>query len=117
MIGPAGCGSRKPSSPSNEQVRVTGLPGYRIACDLYCGTPKRLHTEAIDPCKRKVSTSLVCGSQKADMQRVDQASLRAILTLRRPMVHSLQGGWMQPTLKLTAIVQGIWAGGLRSLAG
>jgi hypothetical protein len=101
----------------NEQVRVAGLPGYRIACDLYCGTPKWLDTEEIDPCKRTASTSVVCRSQGTDLPRVDQASWRGILTLRLPMVHSLQGGWMQPTLKLTAIVQGIKAGGLRSLAG
>ena len=117
LTGTVGCASRKPSSPLNEQVGVADLPGYQIGCDLYCGTPKRLDFEEIDPCRRNASTSVACRSQGTDLPRVDQASWRGILTLRRPMVHWLQGGWMQPTLKLNAIAPGIRAGGLRSLAG
>ena len=81
----------EPPSPLNGPACVASLPGYRIACDLYYGTPKWLDTEAIDPCKRKASTP-VGGSKRADFQRVGQASLRGNMTLRRHMAHSPQGG-------------------------
>ena len=79
-------------SPLNGPVCVASLPGYRIACDLYYGTPKWLDTEVIDPCKRKASTPVVCRSEGADFQRVEQASLRGNMSWRRPMAHSPQGG-------------------------
>jgi len=69
-------------SPLNGQVCAASLPGYRIRCDLYCGPPKWLGIEAIDPCKQKASTPMVCRSQGADLQRVDQACLRGNMTLR-----------------------------------
>ena len=73
-------------SPLSGQGCVASLRRYRIACALYCGISKWLHTEALDPCKRKASTP-VGGSKRADFQRVDQASLRGKMTLRRTMAH------------------------------
>lgn len=57
---------------------------------LYCGISKWLDAEALDPCKRNASRP-VGGSKRADFQRVDQASLRGNMTLRRTMAHSPQG--------------------------
>ena len=82
----------EPPSPLNGPVSVASLTEYRIRCDLYCGPPKWLGIEAIDPCKRTASTSVVFRSQVADLQRVDQACLRGNMTLRQTMAHSPQGG-------------------------
>ena len=57
----------------------------------YSRISKWLDTEVLDPCKRRASTP-VGGSKRADFQRVDQASLRGNMTLRRPMAYSPQGG-------------------------
>ena len=58
----------------------------RPALQLRSGNRRARHVQ------RKASTPVVCRPEGAAFQRVDQASLRGNMTLRRTMAHSPQGG-------------------------